>query len=480
MKNLTFLPPLLTLLCITPLAHAAFPDVPASHTNADAIEYVQTQGIVGGYSDGTFRPSNQINRAEFTKIIVEATADDVEIENCLSQTSLDFSDVTITEWYSTYICVAKKHNLVEGYPDGTFRPENDIQFVEAAKIISIAFDSTVQTHPIWYKPYVNYLADKAAIPWSILSFEKEISRGEMAEIIYRLLAEDTDRPSLVFEDLAKTSVNPSTYSDKPLLENEPVMEYAKAIVGSTIVNNWLAANYSEIHSGELLQYQEELYKIIDSIIKKHYREKQNHYNFNGADILILSQMFSWGEHLSLWGAELVGEYFASLRDGKKPEEKLITTREPFNIELEFPYYRISSTTGGWSVIFPYYFMISSVQEFANTEGANTQLLNLSTLFKKHTHDNSSSQGSIMFVYNKESNSVDFKTFWLERFGMNESSHNEEKGSYYYFDSGSNMHTEVKFFSNSNGNFLFAFLGMPGSYEANRIHYINFIDSLVLQ
>lgn len=50
-----------------------FSDVPFNHLNAETIDYVQANGIVSGYPDGTFRPDQTINRAEFVKIITIAT-----------------------------------------------------------------------------------------------------------------------------------------------------------------------------------------------------------------------------------------------------------------------------------------------------------------------------------------------------------------------------------------------------------------------
>ena len=58
---------------ILSVASAAFSDVSVSTQYADAIKYAETNGIVSGYPDGSFKPLSRINRAEFTKIIVGAT-----------------------------------------------------------------------------------------------------------------------------------------------------------------------------------------------------------------------------------------------------------------------------------------------------------------------------------------------------------------------------------------------------------------------
>lgn len=177
-------------------ATGAFPDVYDSHANFDAINFVESEGIVEGYPDGTYKPNNTINRAEFTKILVEATYDDYDIENC-SWTE-QFPDVPLTEWYAKYICIARSGGIIEGYPDGTFQPGNEIKFTEAAKILVNTFGYEVGSSEIWYQPFIEVLEEKNASPVSITSVAKEITRAEMAEMIYRLMENITDKTSTNF------------------------------------------------------------------------------------------------------------------------------------------------------------------------------------------------------------------------------------------------------------------------------------------
>lgn len=177
----------------------AFSDVPPTHANAEAIGYVKAQGIVQGYADGTFRPDATINRAEFVKILVEAVAD-VDGPTCKIA---PFPDVDQTQWYATYAHKARCLGLVQGYPDGTFHPTDSINFVEAAKILSNAYGILASTtlpacesaECPWYRDHVLALETRAAIPTSVAGFDQSITRGEMAETIYRLHAHDTGKPS---------------------------------------------------------------------------------------------------------------------------------------------------------------------------------------------------------------------------------------------------------------------------------------------
>lgn len=168
-----------------------FTDVSTNHSNADAIAYVKSEGIVEGYADGTYKPSQLINRAEFTKIIVGAAFDynssqDPSGYDIFSLSGLFFSDLTSGAWYNPYLRRAVQEGVIGGYPDGTFKPADAINFAEAAKIVVISFDLEYGNDPVWYKPFTDVLESKGAVPTSIKSPGQEITRAEMAEMIYRL------------------------------------------------------------------------------------------------------------------------------------------------------------------------------------------------------------------------------------------------------------------------------------------------------
>ena len=168
-----------------------FIDVDYGNNNKDAIDYIREQGIVNGYEDGTFKPQNTINRAEFTKIIVVSQFHELEIKHC-PLSSLKFSDVKKTDWFAPFICVAKVNGLIKGYDDGTFKPNKEIVFTESAKIISQAFDLPKMEGRTWYEGFFLNLEENSAIPPSIKKAGQSITRGEMAEMIYRLKANITN------------------------------------------------------------------------------------------------------------------------------------------------------------------------------------------------------------------------------------------------------------------------------------------------
>jgi len=147
-----------------------------------AINYLVGEGVVEGYPDGTYKPDQTINRAELLKIILEASDTDT------SGASNDcFPDVQGDDWYVKYVCTAQETGVVEGYPDGTFKPAQTVNFVEALKItlLGYGFDAGTDSEP-WYKKYVDTASGYNMIPLEISAFAQDLSRGEMADMITRL------------------------------------------------------------------------------------------------------------------------------------------------------------------------------------------------------------------------------------------------------------------------------------------------------
>lgn len=109
-----------------------FSDVSSSQWYQKAVGVMATLGVIGGYTDGTFRASKTITRAEFAKMA--ASLDELE------EADVEFTDVKTTDWAYPYIASAVAKGWISGYtePDGskTFRPGNPIKRSEAAAIVN--------------------------------------------------------------------------------------------------------------------------------------------------------------------------------------------------------------------------------------------------------------------------------------------------------------------------------------------------------
>ena len=103
-----------------------FSDVAKSHWAANYIGYMQQFGIITGYADGSFRPDASVTRAEFAAIASRFER--------LTEGTKSFSDVPSSHWAAKYINFAATCGWVNGYADGTFKPNNSITRAEVAAV----------------------------------------------------------------------------------------------------------------------------------------------------------------------------------------------------------------------------------------------------------------------------------------------------------------------------------------------------------
>jgi len=168
----------------------AFPDMDRSWFRyRDAAEALAERGTLEGNPDGTFRPKDPINRAEFLTIVFRGKSDSEPVGgDC-------FADVKADAWYAPYICAAKRREIIEGYPDDTFRPEQAVNFAEAMKMLLLAYDKEIPVRSglAWYEPYTRefdktQIFDRSSyIPW------EPLNRERAADLLLRFLQFDEDR-----------------------------------------------------------------------------------------------------------------------------------------------------------------------------------------------------------------------------------------------------------------------------------------------
>lgn len=98
-----------------------------------------------------------------------------------------------------YLAAAKEKGIIEGYDDGSFRPEQNINLVEALKIYLSSFDNIIfpnlnnyifldTPENAWFTPYTAYSAQRGMLEINLenkIFPDQELTRGYLAEIIYR-------------------------------------------------------------------------------------------------------------------------------------------------------------------------------------------------------------------------------------------------------------------------------------------------------
>lgn len=108
----------------------AFPDVEAGRWSAHDIEYMTDKKVIYGYPNGEFMPTRSLTRAEFATLIFRFTG----IEK--AKISNPFTDVEEVHWAYNEILALAESGLMEGYPDKTYKPENNITRAEVMTVIN--------------------------------------------------------------------------------------------------------------------------------------------------------------------------------------------------------------------------------------------------------------------------------------------------------------------------------------------------------
>jgi len=127
----------------------------------DAVDVVQEKNIMTGFGDNTFRPDKILNRAEALVILFRLKNIDLNtVEGLTGDTG--FKDVPFDAWYTRAVEEAVNQEWITGFPDGTFRPGNNLNRAEWAILVMRAFELEKQENPgysdvpsqVWYSEAV--------------------------------------------------------------------------------------------------------------------------------------------------------------------------------------------------------------------------------------------------------------------------------------------------------------------------------------
>ena len=214
-----------------------FTDIGKSHPNYQSIAVMYDDGVIKGYPDGTFQPDRAVNRAEMMKMLVLSYSSNPpgSLDSIVNGTTVDpleesvlndskytncFSDVK-DEWFAHYVCYAKEQGWIQGYPDGSYKPAQNVNRVEAIKMAlnTLIKDSewptpteTEKSYPMpsdadmnqWYAPYLHFAIAKELIDGNHVTQSADgsyfygpadsMTRKEVAEMFLRINLYSVERP----------------------------------------------------------------------------------------------------------------------------------------------------------------------------------------------------------------------------------------------------------------------------------------------
>lgn len=166
----------------------AFPVSAASTATSAEIEVLTDLGIVKGYEDGSFKPDAVITRAEVVAIInrVQGLSDAAKAAAGVSI----YSDVKATDWFAGDVNLATQMGIISGDGDGTFRPNDQVKYEEAVKMVVAALGYNreyVMKQGGWPTGYL-VIATQAEVTKGLsVAAGDPAYRGVVAKLVYQAL-----------------------------------------------------------------------------------------------------------------------------------------------------------------------------------------------------------------------------------------------------------------------------------------------------
>jgi parallel beta-helix repeat protein len=174
-----------------------FKDVQADYWAKPYIEALASQSIIAGFPDGSFKPNEPVTRAQFAAIINKA------FNPSAVRSAIKFKDVKSNYWAYSAIQIASSSPFLSGYPDLTFKPEQQIPRVQALVALANGLGLTASNQSV-----INYYTDGGQIPnYALgpvaaatsrqlvinyptvkqLAPERQATRAEIAAFVYQAL-----------------------------------------------------------------------------------------------------------------------------------------------------------------------------------------------------------------------------------------------------------------------------------------------------
>lgn len=171
-----------------------------------------------GYPDGTVHPNGQITRAEVATIFFRLLKD--EVRDGAFTTSNSYSDVAYGKWYNNPISTMSALGIITGYPDGTFKPNKPITRAEFAAIAA-RFDETQSGKSATFSDVIGHWAAKEigiayyndwikGYPDGTFKPDQNITRAEAMTLINRVLERKPESPADLLTNMNKWTDNLDT------------------------------------------------------------------------------------------------------------------------------------------------------------------------------------------------------------------------------------------------------------------------------
>lgn len=162
----------------------AYNDVNENDDCYEAVSILSKLDIISGFDDGSFKPGENVTRAQMAKLIVEARSEHTQVSS-----KVKFKDVSSSHWAKNYIIRGVYDGFISGYDDTHFGPEDGVTYIQAMKMLvaAIGYDSYARDKGGWpngYKKYGNMLGIGNNV---YASDDTTLDRAQVSIMIYNAM-----------------------------------------------------------------------------------------------------------------------------------------------------------------------------------------------------------------------------------------------------------------------------------------------------
>lgn len=197
-----------------------FTDVPITASYYKAVDKLSNVGVIQGRGDGAFAPGDMTTRAEFCAFLARANGYNA---NYYQPAKLPFPDVDTKGWAYPYISFCYENGYINGMEDGTFQPNAYVTDEQAVKMVvcssGVGDESLSAVGPKWYSGYLNVAQKYNLLSGTRVQVSNSANRAFVAQVVYNAM--------LVTEDDTQDAVNVGNTTPRPTYappEPDPTLE----------------------------------------------------------------------------------------------------------------------------------------------------------------------------------------------------------------------------------------------------------------
>ncbi len=165
-----------------------FTDVPITASYYKAVDKLSNVGVIQGRGDGAFAPVDKTTRAEFCAFLARANGYNA---NYYQQKELPFQDVDSNSWAAPYISFCYENGYINGMLDGTFCPDDYVTDEQAVKMVvcssRVGDESLSSVGPKWYSGYLNIAQKYNLLNDTKVRVNNSANRAFVAQVVYNAM-----------------------------------------------------------------------------------------------------------------------------------------------------------------------------------------------------------------------------------------------------------------------------------------------------